>query len=246
MNKLIYILLSVSLIILSTSVYYYFNRDKFYIGNGFKIDNINSFSTSMTPNIDIVPPKLNNNFSISFWIYIDDFYENYNYWKHILHKGSEISGILNYKYWYNIETEIPKQNLGLWMHPNQNNLRLAISTIVDTNHPNTEHPEYETASKTFEKNQYKETLETCDITDIPSKTLIHYSIVVDGQTITIYKNSKVHKIHGLNGRPILNLGNMYFNNQKTYSGKLHNFIYYPYKTDINKVKSFFKDKPSIN
>ena len=88
MNKLIYILLAVSLIILSTSVYYYFNRDKFYIGNGFKIDNINSFSTSMTPNVDIVPPKLNNNFSISFWIYIDDFYENYNYWKHILHKGN--------------------------------------------------------------------------------------------------------------------------------------------------------------
>ena len=147
--------------------------------------------------MDIVQPKLNNNYSISFWIYIDNFYENYNYWKHILHKGSEISGILNYKYWYNIETEIPKQNLGIWMHPNQNNLelpfqQLLIQTIQILNTLNTK-----PLLRLLKKTNTKKLLKTCDINDIPSKTLIHYSIVVEGQTITIYKNSRVHKIHGL-------------------------------------------------
>ena len=50
MNKYIYIIVIVIVISIAISTYYYFYNDKFYIGNGFKIDNINSFSSSMTPN----------------------------------------------------------------------------------------------------------------------------------------------------------------------------------------------------
>ena len=56
-----------------------------------------------------------------------------NFWKHLFHKGSFVNEreILNYMYWYNIEQDIPNQNIGVWMHPNQNNLRFTINGLSD-------------------------------------------------------------------------------------------------------------------
>jgi hypothetical protein len=220
-----------------------YNKNKMYIGNGFKIDTLNSYSSSITPNENIAPPKLESNFTISFWIYINDFYENHLYWKHMFHKGTLNTGLYNYKYWYNIETETPQQCLGLWMHPTSNDLRVAITTVVDTQHKNSEHPIYEVASLTKEKNVYKENIETCDILDIPSKTMVNIIICVEGQTLSIYRDGKLHKTCGLNGAPLLNVGDMYFNNQRTYSGKLANFMYFPSKISKNKIRQIYNDKP---
>jgi hypothetical protein len=218
-------------------------KKKNYIGNGFIIDKLDSYSSSITSNEDITPPKLENNFTISFWINIDDFYENHLYWKHLFHKGTLKTGLYNYKYWYNIETEIPQQCIGLWMHPSSNDLRFAITTIIDSQHENTEHPLYEVVSSNKNKNEYKEIIETCDIRDIPSNTLVNIIICVEGQSLSIYRNGKLHKTCGLNGNPVLNVGDMYFNNQRTYSGKLLKFMYLPKKVSTNKIKSIYEDKP---
>ncbi len=122
-------------------------------------------------------------------------------------------------------------------------LRFAITTVIDTEHENTDHPIYEIASLSKDKNVYKEIIETCDIRDIPSNTLVNIIICVEGQSLSIYRNGKLHKTCGLNGKPILNVGDMYFNNQRTYSGKLLKFMYLPTKISKNKIKLIYNDKP---
>jgi len=237
-----FIVLLLIIIIISIT----FFKKELYLKNGFEINKINSFSSSVTPNDNIVPPKFENDFTISFWIYIDSFYENYLFWRHIFHKGSSIDNLLSYQYWYNIETEIPQQALGLWMHPDKNNLRIAVSTIIESLHENSEHPDYENAYKSYNKNVYKESLEICDINDIPSKTQVHFILCLEGQTLSIFRDGKLHKTCGLNGKPIINVGDMYFNYQKTYSGKLYNFTYFPFKATKKVIKKLYEKKPIIN
>ena len=215
-------------------VYLVFNKNKVYLGNGFEIAMLNSLDSSITPNSSIIPFK-NNGFTISFWIYMDDFYENYLYWKHIFHKGTPLENkTLSYQYWYNIETEIHQQLIGLWLHPDKNDLRIALSTVI------------EQKQNSDIKNYFnKEKLEFCDIKNIPSKTLINYTIIIDEQTVSVFKNGLLHKTCGLHGRPLMNLGDMYFNYQKTYSGSLYNYKYFPRVISIKNIKKLFKLKPTI-
>jgi hypothetical protein len=246
MNKLyIYVALAalVSIVVVASIVFAMQKKTQF-IGNGFSMDLINSYSSSITENAFIVPPKIENDFSISFWIYIDDHYENHLYWKHIFHKGTLRTDQYDYKYWYNIESQIPQQCIGMWMHPNKNDMRVAITTMVDTDHPVISHPFYEVTSKSKKKNVYKESLETCDILDIPSKTPVNIVVTVEGQTVSIYRDGKLHKTCGLNGKPILNVGDMYFHNQKTYSGKLYDFMYLPRRITKKHISNIYKTMPA--
>jgi len=130
------------------------------------------------------------------------------------------------------------------MHPNKNDMRVAITTMVDTDHPVISHPFYEVTSKTKKKNVYKESLETCDILDIPSKTPVNIVVSVEGQTVSIFRDGKLHKTCGLNGKPILNVGDMYFHNQKTYSGKLYDFMYLPRRITNKHVSNIYKMRPA--
>ena len=247
MNK-IYIYVAVATLVMVAvvvAIVFAMRKKTQFIGNGFHMDRINSYASSITENATIIPPKIENDFAISFWLYIDDFYENHLYWKHMLHKGTLRTDQYNYKYWYNIESQIPQQCLGIWMHPDKNDLRVAITTMIDTDHPMVNHPVYEITSKTKKKNVYKETLETCDILDIPSKTLVNIVVSVEGQTLSIYRDGKLHKTCGLNGKPILNVGDMYFHNQRTYSGKLYNFMYLPRRITKKHVANIYHMRPDM-
>jgi len=214
-------------------MYKVFSKHKdIFLGQGINIKMINSEILNSIPACNIVKPILNNQFTFSFWIYIKDFYynsnckSNCNCFKHIFHKGTliEQNPPLTYDNWTNLISEISEQSIGLWMLPNINNLRVAINVESEL-HPN---------------------IEYCDIENIPSKELVHITILMNKNHIEIYLNGKLYKTQQLTNNIIFNSKDMYFNYQHTYSGKLFNFLYLPKLISFNEIQNLFKNKPNLN
>ena len=93
---------------------------------------------SVVPKCEIRKPLDGFNYTISFNIYLEKFYgENYNYWRHIFHKGTPVleGELINYEYsnmlytgWCDLVNNIPIQGPGVWLHPNKNSIRFALNT----------------------------------------------------------------------------------------------------------------------
>ena len=67
-------------------------------------------------NDEIEPPKNGFDYSMSFWLYIQDYYENFAHWKHILHKGTEPDNLeLTYEKWDNLTSDLREQSPGIWI-----------------------------------------------------------------------------------------------------------------------------------
>ena len=111
-----------------------FKKDKLIL----TLKKLNSEISSIVPKCEIRHPLDGFNYTISFTIYLEKFYgENYNYWRHIFHKGTPIvdGDLINYEYsnmlytgWCDLVNNIPIQGPGLWLHPNTNSIRFAINT----------------------------------------------------------------------------------------------------------------------
>ena len=108
------------------------------------ISNIKSNTRVVIPSKEIPYPPFPDNFTYSFVIRIKDLYDNFSYWRHILHKGTPIDKSVNnqfktlqYQNWEQINSDLPEQTLGFWLSPFQNNLRVAISTISKSPLPRT-------------------------------------------------------------------------------------------------------------
>jgi hypothetical protein len=80
------------------------------------------------PNEDLIRPKFVSQFSFMFWLNIYDWYQNFENWKHVFHKGSNIDYLINFKNWDDIETNYPDQSPGVWLAPYTNNLRICFTT----------------------------------------------------------------------------------------------------------------------
>lgn len=238
MYLIIFILLIIIFLIIGGG-YYYLSPKMSMIGKGFHINSMESSMNEITNNSEIAVPKINNSFTIHFGIYVENFYMNHLRWKHIFHKGTYRNDINDYKYWYNIENDIPKQTIGAWLHPDKNTLRFCISTLITHDHEVINFPDHERLKKDLPPNVYKETLEVCDIPDIEPRTLQFFTVVVEGQTLSVYKNGKLVKTCGLRGAVMLNMGDLYFHNQKTYNGKLVNFVYIPKRLNQRKVDDLY-------
>lgn len=81
---------------------------------------------------DIPKPKLPHQFIYSFYLYLNDFYENQGVWRHIFHKGNDMVR-LNTPNWEDIVKEIPDQSIGVWLAPFHNNIRIALTTLQNLN-----------------------------------------------------------------------------------------------------------------
>ena len=74
-----------------------FKKDKLILS----LKKMNSEIPSIVPKCEIRKPLDGFNYTISFNIYLEKFYgENYNYWRHIFHKGTPIleGELINYEY----------------------------------------------------------------------------------------------------------------------------------------------------
>ena len=216
------VVLVLVLIIITYSVYSYYTKYTIYSKNAIIIDKMPSTISNRIDSESIINPKLGNSYTLSFWIYLDTIYYNSNYWRHVFHRGTNVeSKILNYEYWNNVTRDIPEQCMGLWFHPNINNMRLSI-----TNH--------------------KEEIEYVDIDDIPSKTLVHFTFVLKNQILSVWRDGKLYLTKGLSEVPYMSIKSMFFNYQNTYAGKLYNFMYIPRELNYKDIYYLYKNKkPSI-
>ena len=96
------------------------------------IKNEDILITSTTiPDSDFLEPI--SGFAISISLKITDFYNNSGSWRHIFHKGSDILNepTINYNTFNKLGTN--EQYPGVWLHPDNNNLRICLTTIDTTN-----------------------------------------------------------------------------------------------------------------
>ena len=202
-----------------------------FLGNGIHIDKVSSDYANSIPPCNIATPKLKGKFTYGFWMYIKDYYFNseFNCWKHIFHKGTDMEhkDFLAYKYdeWDSLTTEIEDQSVGLWLSPLQNDLRVAFS--LDNN------------NNSIVKMGY------IDIVNVPIKELFHIVISINNNFIEIYLNGNLHKSQQFEENIVFNKKALFFSNHHTYRGVMKNFVYLPMLLTFDKLKYLIKNKPSI-
>jgi hypothetical protein len=212
-------------------------------------------------------------FSYSFNLTIYDFNKNYGNWRHIFHRGTDISKgtKLVYQSWENLVVDYPKQLIGVWLAPFTNNLRFAATTksiknktygqyddafiqrcnnatkqCYITDMPNTNWSSTSKLSDGSTPNQYVGTnIEyfDLDLQNIPLNTEINITLNFNGNNVDTLFNGKIRKTHRLNGICIFDKSNLYVMNDNTFGGEINNLIYYPDTLLLPEIQSIMSIKP---
>jgi hypothetical protein len=219
---------------------------------------------------DFVPlPKNGYDYTINFWFYLTDYYENYNKWRHILHKGTLDNSNFEYSDWNNLTQEIQEQSPGIWLHPNKNNIRIAFTVELNKDYCSTNEfentcieksycswdgllckPKKEHAFTDMEDTKYNDTdkviIEYVDIENIPSKTMINIGFTLEEKILNVYVNGKLHKIKKFLGVPVFNREDLHFNIKDTYGGIIYNFRYISNTISAKKMLYYYNNIPNVD
>lgn len=212
-------------------------------------------------------PQGVNNFSILFWINLKDWYENFGFWKHILHKGSPMEGRTNYTNWEDIIRVYPDQCPGLWLSPYTNNLRIAITTFATetindfpSEHPNTgscigrscftkhqSNTKLTTSSTGYQSytDPRNRNIEFHDIKNVPISNIVFLGLVFNDHIIEVFINGRLTETIHLSGSPVFSRGDFYAKYEKTFRGDLYKVYYFPKNLKANEIRKLFKDKPKL-
>lgn len=79
------------------------------------------------------------------------------------------------------------------------------------------------------------TIEYVDIANIPTKKPVHITVNLDGGSLEVYLNGKLHKILGLHGQPEYNNGDLMVMHPESYRGDLLDLTYTPRSLDKNEI-----------
>ena len=223
----------------------------------------------------ITNPYMLGNFCYSFNLTIYDFYKNYGYWRHIFHKGTDISTgtTLNYQSWENLVKDIPNQVIGVWLAPFTNNLRIAVSTNSLANRAYGSYPDafvekcnadgncfitdmpsgkWTDTSKAGDGSNPKTRLDSYveyfdqDLQNIPINQQINITINFRNNIAEIYFNGKIVKITQLDGTPTTDKSNLYVMNEKTANCEISNLLYYPDALKLKDIKEILSIAPQIS
>lgn len=214
----------------------------------------------------ITQPHVIGNFSFSFNLCIRDYHHNYGKWRHILHKGTDNSSLMqnnayNYSSWEKLIIDIPKQFIGVWIAPFNNNMRIALSTIYMTKKAQNyyEHANIQICNENLnechisdkDKNTNNSTTNLSmapqqiikniefidqDITNIPINRISNYIINIIANTIELYQDGKLIKSAVIEGTAEYNNDNMYVMQQNSINGFVSNVIYYPAYLTLDDIK----------
>jgi hypothetical protein len=218
-------------------------------------------------------PYMLGNFCYSFNLTIYDFYQNYGYWRHIFHKGTDIGANtqLTYQSWENLIKDIPNKVIGVWLAPFSNNLRIAIST---TSLSNRSYGSYSDAfiekcdengdcfitditsgkwadnlragdgsNPKTKLDSYVEYFDQ-DLQNIPINTQVNIIINFRNTNVEVYFNGKIVKITQLDGTPNSDKTNLFVLNDKTVKCDISNLLYYPDAVKIGEVKEIISIAPA--
>jgi len=217
-------------------------------------------------------PYMLGHFSYSFNLTIYDFYKNYGSWRHIFHKGTSIDDgtLVNYQSWENLVKDFPNQCIGVWLAPFTNNLRISVTTEIETNKNNgsynhafvekcnsntkdcyiTDMPGGNWVDRSRQGDNSTTTTKTIthieffdnDLQNIPINKNINITINFKGTNVEIYYDGKIVKVVKLDGIPKSNKSNLYVMNDKTFGGEISNLLYYPDSLSYENVSDILKLK----
>uniref|UniRef100_A0A6C0M0P1 EF-hand domain-containing protein n=1 Tax=viral metagenome TaxID=1070528 RepID=A0A6C0M0P1_9ZZZZ len=151
----------------------------------------NATKKMIIPGIKLPQASNGYDLSLTFWIYINSWKYRKGSWKHVLHKG--------------VDNSTHFSNPGVWIKPNQNDLRIQITTRM---------------RGTKKNNLYT-------IKDINLRKWTQIGIIVQTNTIDLYVDGKIKRSENLYGLPVLNNGNMIVNNWSGFDGQISSISYSP-------------------
>jgi hypothetical protein len=221
----------------------------------------------------IMNPYMLGNFSWSFNLTIYDFYKNYGSWRHIFHKGTPIptGEVLSYQSWENLIKEIPNQQIGVWLAPFTNNLRIAVTTTSQSNRSFgsyddafvqkcdvngncfiTDMPsgKWSDTSRAGDGSNPNPKVTTSieyfdqDLQNIPINSTINVIINFYNTVSEVYFNGKIVKVTQLDGVPTHDKSSLYVLNDKTANCEIGNLLFYPENLKIADVSNIMNLKPS--
>jgi hypothetical protein len=209
-------------------------------------------------------PTEGKSFCYSTWLYVQNWYHNYDKWKHVYHRGTQIQNGCDISW-----NTVPLQYPGIWLGKITNDLRVVMKTIVLV--PKTclgnieeEEEEEKTTTTTISSSLKQciargqsvqlvpfELLEYADIPNIPVGDWFHLFVSVQNKKIEIYMNGKLWLTKVLVGSPDIDRTkeNGYFGVSNTYSGRICNFRYIPKYVPypaIQKLYNLEKKKKPFN
>jgi len=177
-------------------------------------------------------PSSPGRFSYAMWIHITDWYANYGKWKHIFHRGTNISSNCRTVLSFN---NIPEQYPGIWLGDKVNNLRIALTTDVPLN-------ACSVAKSVLDKNSITETsrsIEYLEMKNVPVGEWFHIVVVLRERTVELYLNGHLVSTKILIGNPVQSIDNGYLGVGSTVSGKLCTFRYMPVDLSATEVNLMF-------
>lgn len=184
-------------------------------------------------------------FNWSMYLYLNDHIANHGTWRHILHKGSEVTDQIDTANWEDVLSQFPDQSVGIWMAPFNNNLRIALTTVTQGSSkygnamvsPHAHVDADMSPVKSSSPSAYEKNIEFFDIYQFPVKKLKHLSVNVLTDTVEVYMDGMIYKVFSLTGKPEFNRGNLYIMHPKTVDGYIQKLSYAPAALKINDVRA---------
>jgi hypothetical protein len=151
---------------------------------------------------DVLPnSKVGQEFTMSFWIYVNDFNYQYSKPKHVFHIGDD-----------NANSTTP----GVWIYPKDNHMMIRFDTMERKNG---------VSMNPFVNPAILGERKECDIVDLPVQKWVYITLVFINKTLDIYVNGKLQRscTSGVLPRDIV--GNIHINKWGGFDGKLSNLKY---------------------
>ena len=236
------------------------------------IENALSSEQKNIPNTEIVPPRNGFDFSIAFWVHVNDFYQYNTTWRHLFHKGPyDTKDTINFTDWDQLTAVHREQAPGCWLHPASPTLRYVLTIQPSKefcgmfkNKTNCEEKTYCNwdgavcnLERLHPKDLYNDDpvdyidtqegdiiLQYVDI-EIPVNEAHHVAFVLDQKNLSVFQNGKLTQSAKFMGAPIFNKNDLHFFAKNNFSGNLLNWTYYPDTISIEKVKSLVNDLPNF-
>ena len=156
-----------------------------------------------------------NEYTLSFWMFVNDWALGNREAKSVLYRGDENA----------IAT-----NPGVWFYPHDNTLKVAFQlqsfkpTMQQINLmescPNSMNPK-------TNPNFMNDHTGTCDIKDVPLQRWNHICISIWNQSVDMYLNGRLVKTCAMPEYPVPSGGNLYVGHQNGFNGFISSINYYP-------------------
>lgn len=217
-QSIIIVVMILFLIALLYGVYLYMNN---YSISGKKtkilIPGIHDAKTPMRINEGSVPmSSQGNEYSLNFWLYINDYVYRYEQEKVIIKRGDSYNNI---------------SNPTILLTPNTNNLKIIINVKKNLNGNN---------------DANGDSLQSvCEIEDIQLQRWVNISISLNNKTLDVFVNGHLVKTHIINGYPEPNIGALNICKDGGFNGFLSKLSFTNSALSITEIQSIYKNGPDI-